>query len=93
MLEHVEKNGTKTTLASVPDLICVLDSASGRNLGVPEYRYGLRVAILGMTCSPRLTETKPDMRITGPGAFGFDFDYRPVGEYVAPRSVIEEYAS
>ncbi|KAK7954155.1 hypothetical protein PG996_015040 [Apiospora saccharicola] len=91
--EHTAEDGTtKTIVASVPDLICVLDTSSGRNLGVPEFKYGFRVTVLGITCSPRWTETPAGLMIGGPRAFGYDMDYQPIGEYVEPRSVIEEFA-
>lgn len=93
LAEHTAADGTtRTVVASVPDLICVLDAASGRSLGVPEFKYGFRVTVLGVTCSPRWTETAAGLAIGGPRAFGYDLDYRPIGRYVEPRSVIEEFA-
>ena len=89
--EH-EVDGKKTYIASVPDLICVLDSATGRSLGVPEFKYGFRVTILGITCSPRWSDTPAGLAIGGPKAFGYDLEYTALGKYVEPRSVIEEYA-
>ncbi|KAK3071662.1 hypothetical protein LTR53_008235 [Teratosphaeriaceae sp. CCFEE 6253] len=84
---------TKRIVASVPDLIAVVDAGSGRSLGVPEFKYGFRVTVLGITCSPRWTETPAGLAIGGPGAFGYkDIEYKPLGEYVEPKSVIEEYA-
>jgi len=90
--EHVAEDGTKTFIASVPDLICVLDTDSGKSLGVPEFKYGIRVTVLGITCSPRWTETPAGLKIGGPTAFGYDIEYKPLGEYVEPKSVIEEFA-
>lgn len=90
--EHTAEDGTKSVIASVPDLICVLDSGSGRSLGVPEFKYGLRVTVLGITCSPRWSDTEAGLRIGGPRAFGYDIEYQPLGEYVEPKSVIEEFA-
>lgn len=85
-------SGARTIVASVPDLICVLDAGNGESLGVPEYRYGLRVIVLGITASPRWTDTEAGLALGGPAAFGYDFAYRPLGTYVEPRSVIDEYA-
>ncbi|KAF7197629.1 putative D-/L-hydantoinase subunit A [Pseudocercospora fuligena] len=91
--EHVGEDGTKSIIASVPDLICVLDTGSGKNLGVPEFKYGYRVTVLGITCSPRWSDTPRGLEIGGPVSFGYDhIEYKPLGEYVEPRSVIEEYA-
>lgn len=91
--EHVADDGVKTIIASVPDLICVLDTGSGKSLGVPEFKYGFRVTVLGIACSPRWTETPAGLAIGGPKAFGYDIEYNPLGTYVEPKSVIEEFAS
>ncbi|KAF2765216.1 hydantoinase/oxoprolinase [Teratosphaeria nubilosa] len=92
-VEHTAEDGTKTIIASVPDLICVLDTSSGKSLGVPEFKYGFRVTVLGITCSPRWTETEAGIQIGGPKAFGYDIEYKALGEYVEPKSVIDEYSS
>ncbi|OKL60006.1 hypothetical protein UA08_04891 [Talaromyces atroroseus] len=91
--KHVSDDGTEKYIATVPDLISVLDTQSGRALGVPEFRYGVMVTVLGITCSPRWTQTKKGLEIGGPAAFGYDIEYKPLGEYKEPRSVVLEYAS
>ncbi|KAF6823625.1 hydantoinase [Colletotrichum musicola] len=91
LAEHTAENGETSILACVPDLISILDNESGRALGVPEFKYGYRVTVIGITCSPRWTETQAGLDIGGPRAFGYDLDYKPLGRYVEPRSVIEEY--
>lgn len=90
--KHIDENGEETYLATVPDLISVLDTQSGLALGVPEYRYGLMVTVLGIACSPRWTDTPRGLEYGGPQAFGYDVEYKPVGVYVEPKSVILEYA-
>lgn len=91
--EHTSEDGTARIVASVPDLIAVLDNGSGRALGVPEFKYGYRVTVIGITCSPRWTEVPAGIEIGGPKAFGYDIPYQALGKYVEPRSVIEEYCS
>lgn len=91
--EHTAEDGTSRIIASVPDLIAVLDNGSGRALGVPEFKYGYRVTVIGITCSPRWTEVPAGIDIGGPKAFGYDIAYQALGKYVEPRSVIEEYGS
>ncbi|OLN96116.1 Hydantoin utilization protein A 2 [Colletotrichum chlorophyti] len=93
LAEHIDSDGRTRILASVPDLICILDNESGRALGVPEFKYGYRVTVVGITCSPRWTETQTGLDIGGPRAFGYDVEYSPLGKYVEPRSVLEEYLS
>ncbi|EPQ56795.1 hypothetical protein GLOTRDRAFT_92967 [Gloeophyllum trabeum ATCC 11539] len=82
--------GRTELIAVVPDLITVLDSQSGSALGTHEYRYGLRVTVIALAGHP-LWSTKEGLKTGGPGAFGLDLPYMPVGEYREPVSVIEEY--
>ena len=91
-VQHTSESGEKSYIASVPDLIAVLDSGSGRSLGVPEFKYGIKVTVIGITGSPRWTDTPAGLAIGGPKAFGYDIEYKPLGEYVEPKSVVEEYA-
>jgi DUF917 family protein/N-methylhydantoinase A/oxoprolinase/acetone carboxylase beta subunit len=88
--EH-DNDGEKRVIASVPDLIAVLDAGTGRALGVPEYRYGVQVVVLGIACSPHWTESPLGLKIGGPQAFGFDTEYRALGVYREPKSVLAEF--
>jgi len=91
--KHVKDDGTEEYVAMVPDLIAVLDTQSGKALGVPEYRYGVMVTVLGITCSPRWSDTPKGLEIGGPAAMGYDdVVYKPLGKYVEPKSVVLEYA-
>ncbi|VDB97465.1 unnamed protein product [Peniophora sp. CBMAI 1063] len=87
---RVQPDGTEV-LATVPDLICVCDAASGEALGTSDYRYGLHVFVLGITGSDKWTSTPRGIDIGGPRAFGFDLEYKPLGVFVPPMSVIDEY--
>ncbi|KAI4727219.1 DUF917-domain-containing protein [Aureobasidium sp. EXF-10728] len=89
--EHTSDSGEKEYLALVPDLIAVLDSGSGCALGVPEFKYGYFVTVIGITCSPLWSNTPEGLKLGGPGAFGYNLEYKALGEYVKPKSVIEEY--
>ncbi|KAL2206820.1 hypothetical protein CC79DRAFT_1386028 [Sarocladium strictum] len=93
LAEHHDDNGTVKVLATVPDLIALLDSQTGRAVGVPEYKYGCHVTVLAIPCSPRWTETPRGLEIGGPQGYGYDLPYKPIGKYVEPRSVIEEFGS
>lgn len=92
LAEHTDENGVKTVLGTVPDLISVLDAQSGEALGVPEFRYGLKVVVLGIAASP-LWLTKKGLEYGGPRAFGYDMDYKSFGIYKRPTSVIDEFSS
>ena len=81
-------------MASVPDLICVIDAQNGEAIGTPEYRYGLLVIVLGITASEKWTSTERGLEIGGPKGFGMDdVEYKPLGVFKKPISVIDEYAS
>ena len=78
-------------LAIVPDLVSVIDAQNGEAIGTPEYRYGLLVLVIGITASERWTSPK-GIEIGGPRAFGLNhLDYKPLGKFVKPISVIDEY--
>lgn len=86
-------DGTISILASVPDLIVVLDLETGSGLGTPEYKYGLKVAVIAIAASPRWTDTPRGLELGGPASMGFgDVEYKPIGRYTMPRSVIEAYS-
>lgn len=78
--------------ACVPDLISVIDAQNGEAIGTPEYRYGLLVVVLGITASEKWTSTQRGVDIGGPKGFGLDMKYEPLGKFVKPRSVIDEFA-
>lgn len=92
LAEHVPERGESRVLATVPDLIALIDSQSGKPVGVPEYRYGCQVTVLGIPCSPRWSETQRGIEVGGPKGYGYDLEYRPLGKYAEPRSVISEFA-
>ncbi|KAL2852083.1 hypothetical protein BJY01DRAFT_100626 [Aspergillus pseudoustus] len=92
-IEAVLPNGESKILASVPDLIAVLDAETGSGLGTPEYKYGLKVMIIAIAASPRWTDTPRGMAVGGPGSMGFEeIQYVPIGKYSKPRSVIDTFA-
>ena len=64
-------------VATVPDLICMVDLESGQPITTEVLRYGLRVAVLGLPCHPLLS-TPEALAVIGPQAFGYDLEYRPL---------------
>jgi uncharacterized protein len=64
-------------LASVPDLITVLDSETAEAIATERIRYGQRVTVIAFACDP-VWRTGRGIAVTGPRAFGYDFDYQPV---------------
>ena len=92
LAEHTVK-GKTTVVAGVPDLIAVLDIGSGEALGTPDYKYGLRVLVMAISAAPQWTDTPRGLELGALPAFGYDLPYIPIGEYVQPRSVIEEFSA
>ncbi len=64
-------------LASVPDLISILDTQTARAISTEMLRYGQRVTVLAWPCDP-LWRTQRGLQIVGPAAFGYDLDFVPV---------------
>jgi uncharacterized protein len=75
--EHLVARVGGEVVASVPDLICVLDTDTGEPVTTEALRYGLRVSVLGVPCDARW-RTPEGLALVGPGYFGYDHDYRPV---------------
>lgn len=64
-------------VASVPDIITVLDSETADAIATERLRYGQRVTVIAFPCDP-IWRTERGLRIAGPAAFGYDFEYEPV---------------
>lgn len=94
LARHISNGGEETVIASVPDLISILNVNSGKALGIGEYRYGILVTVLGIACSPVWNANKRGLQAGGPSAFGYnDVVHQPLGKYVEPASVIREFCS
>jgi DUF917 family protein len=66
-------------LASVPDLITVLDSETADAIVTERIAYGQRVTVIAFACDP-IWRTENGIAVAGPRAFGYEFDYLPVEE-------------
>jgi uncharacterized protein len=67
-------------LASVPDLIMLLDADHGEPITTELLRFGMRVTAIGLPCHPRLA-TPEALAVVGPAAFGYpDVTYRPLAD-------------
>jgi hypothetical protein len=64
-------------LASVPDLITVVDSETADAIATESLRYGQRVTVIAFACDP-VWRTERGLAVAGPRAFGYEFDYLPV---------------
>jgi DUF917 family protein len=77
--EHLVARLDGEVVVSVPDLITVLDSDTGEPVTTEGLRYGFRVVVLGIPCTPKW-RTPEGLAIVGPRYFGYDIEYRPVEE-------------
>ncbi len=66
-------------LASTPDLITILDAATGRAVPTERVRYGQRVAVVGIPCAP-IWRTARGLEVAGPERFGYPGPWSPVEE-------------
>lgn len=55
----------------MPDLISVIDSQSGQAIGVPEFKFGLRVVVIGIAGSDLWTDSVKSKELGGLKAFGY----------------------
>ncbi|MHA6794427.1 DUF917 domain-containing protein [Pseudonocardia bannensis] len=77
--EHLVAERDGEVLASVPDLIIVLDSETGQPITTEDLRYGFRVTVVAAPCDPRW-RTEAGLEVVGPRYFGYDFDFVPIEE-------------
>lgn len=64
---------------TVPDMITLLDLDTGEPFTAESLRYGFRVAVIGIPCTPQW-RTPAGLGLAGPRCFGYDVDYVPVEE-------------
>jgi DUF917 family protein len=63
--------------ATVPDLICLMDTASGEAIGTETVRYGQRVTVIALP-APAILTSERGLKKVGPRAFGYDLDFHSV---------------
>ena len=64
-------------VASVPDLITMVDHETSTPINAERVAYGQRVSVFGIGCPPHYRSEKA-LRVVNPRAFGFDLDYVPL---------------
>jgi hypothetical protein len=73
----VARDSERGIVASVPDLITVLDAETGDPITTEGLQYGHRVRVIGMPCSPKW-RTDRGLELVGPTYFDYDIDYEPI---------------
>ena len=64
-------------LASVPDLISVLDTQTGSAIATEETKFAMRVTVMAWPCDS-LWRSAQGLKTVGPRAFGYDIEYVPI---------------
>lgn len=77
--EFLTARRNESILASVPDLITVLDYETSTPINAERLRYGQRVSVYAIGC-PDYYRSPSALEVVGPRCFGFDFDYVPLEE-------------
>jgi DUF917 family protein len=77
--EHLVALRDGRPVATVPDLITVLDAEAHMPVTTEGIAYGQRVEVVGMPCAS-LWRTQEALELVGPGYFGYAFEYVPVEE-------------
>lgn len=68
---------TGETLATVPDLICLVHPETGEPLTTEVLRYGYQVTVLAIA-APGPLKSPQALAIMGPQAFGYSDSYHPL---------------
>ena len=68
-----------TLMATVPDLICLVDAETFIPVTTDALKYGKRVLAVGLPCFP-MWRTPAGLELVGPRYFGVDTDYIPLEE-------------
>jgi len=77
--EHLVALRDGEPVASVPDLITVLDADARTPVTTEGIVYGQRVEVVGLPCAPIWREPEA-LKVVGPGYFGYPFGYSPLEE-------------
>ncbi len=70
-------------IATVPDLICIVDAERGEPITTELLRYGFRVSVLGFPAPP-LLKTPEALAVVGPQAFRYEAAYAPLEARATP---------
>ncbi|MDO4443029.1 MAG: DUF917 domain-containing protein [Slackia sp.] len=74
---YAEVNGE--IVATVPDLICLVDSETFVPVTTENLKYGKRVLVVGLACD-KAWRSAGGLELAGPRWFGLDVEYVPVEE-------------
>lgn len=79
-------------LATVPDLICLVDTETFIPVTTDALKYGKRVLMIGLKCFD-MWRSEAGLNLVGPRYFGIDTDYIPLEKRAAGIVTAEEQAA
>ena len=74
--ENLLANVDGEILATVPDLVCLVDAETFSPVTTDALKYGKRVVVVGLQCF-EMWRSKAGLELVGPRYFGCDTDYIP----------------
>lgn len=75
--EYLVASLGEQVLASVPDLITIVDYETSTPINAERLRFGQRVSVFGIGC-PEFYRQERALRFVSPECFGFPFSFRPI---------------
>ena len=75
--ENLSATVDDVIVATVPDLICLVDSETFDPVTTDALKYGKRVLLVGLQCF-EMWRTKEGLELVGPHYFGIDTEYEPI---------------
>jgi DUF917 family protein len=75
--ENLVARRDEQVIATVPDLICILDSELATAITTERLRYGQRATVVGIP-TPEIMRSEAALRVWGPQAFGYDLPFIPL---------------
>lgn len=75
--EYLVARCDNEVLATVPDIITILDTDTGEPVLGEALRYGYRVTVVALPCHDRWTADDA-LKLIGPQYFGYDINYSPI---------------
>ncbi|KAL9642493.1 hypothetical protein ABK040_011060 [Willaertia magna] len=77
LVAKVGDENQQTIVASVPDIISIIDTQTGISVQTEELSYGFRVSVLYLP-SHELMCTPKALGVVGPAAFGYNIEFSPL---------------
>ncbi|QFU75239.1 DUF917 domain-containing protein [Halioglobus maricola] len=77
--EYLAAEANGKVIASVPDLITIVDYETSTPINAERLRYGQRVTVFGVGC-PSFYRTQRALEFVAPSCFGFPFEYKTIEE-------------